>query len=39
MANHAGRGVGEVTHVAVLDEEALAVADVGEAGKEVLLLG
>jgi len=38
MADHAGAGVGLVADVAVLDDEALAVADVGDVGERVVLL-
>jgi hypothetical protein len=36
MPNHAGGAVGEISNIAVLDEDALAVADVGDARGEVL---
>jgi hypothetical protein len=36
MPNHAGGVVGEISNIAVLDEDALAVADVGDARGEVL---
>jgi hypothetical protein len=36
MANHAGAGVGGVAHVAVLDEDVLALAGVDGAWGEIL---
>ncbi len=39
MADHAGTGVGCVTYVAVFDHEALAVTDIGDIGKDIVLLG
>ena len=39
MADHAGAGVGCVPYVAVFDYEALAVTDIGDVGKGIVLLG
>jgi hypothetical protein len=38
MADHADAGVGCVPYVAVFDYEALAVTDIGDIGKGIVLL-
>jgi hypothetical protein len=39
MADHAGAGIGCVPYVAVFDHEALAVTDIRDIGKGIVLLG